>query len=197
MALSRDGTDDETAGLKQVTPARRVNTNWYVITGGPSSGKTTVVNALKARGYKTMVEYARHYIDLQRAAGRTLKEIKENRRTFQREVLELQITQERSLSPDEIVFLDRAIPDTRAYCQLLDLPEDRRLVEAMRTVSYRKIFILDLLPLVKDYARREDEAAQRAIHELLVGVYRSLPFPIVYVPVLPVEQRIDLILANL
>jgi predicted ATPase len=30
-------------------------TNWYVITGGPSSGKTTTINILTARGYKTTI----------------------------------------------------------------------------------------------------------------------------------------------
>jgi predicted ATPase len=191
----KKNTFDE--ATSELSSSARIETNWYVITGGPSSGKTTVVNELRKRGYKTMVEDARHYIDLQRAEGKSLGEIKKNRRIFQRKVLELQIAQERSLSPSDIVFLDRAIPDTRAYCQFLDLPEDDELEKLIRSVFYRKIFILDLLPLVEDYARREDEAAQKAIHELLIGVYRSLPFPIVYVPVLPVEQRVDLILASL
>lgn len=175
----------------------RVETNWYVITGGPSSGKTTVVDELRRRGYRTLVEDARHYVDLQRAKGRTVDELEKNRRTFQRKVLELQIAQENLLVPCDTVFLDRAIPDTRAYCMFLNIPEDVRLQKLMHTVSYRKIFILDLLPLVKDYARREDEADQKKIHELLIAVYSSLPFPIVRVPVLPIEERVEFILAHL
>ena len=46
-------------------------TNWYVITGGPSSGKTTTVNLLKERGYITTFEHARHYMDTQRVSGKT------------------------------------------------------------------------------------------------------------------------------
>ena len=99
--------------------------------------------------------------------------------------------------PKETVFLDRAIPDTRAYCQFLGIPEPPHLAAALAKASYRKVFILDLLPLVKDYARLEDEAAQKTIQELLIGVYNSLPFPTVRVPVLPIETRVDLILANL
>ena len=34
---------------------RRKQGNWYVITGGPGSGKTTTVNLLRDRGYKTTI----------------------------------------------------------------------------------------------------------------------------------------------
>lgn len=37
--------------------------NWYVITGGPGSGKTTTAHLLKERGYTTTFEHARHYLD--------------------------------------------------------------------------------------------------------------------------------------
>lgn len=173
------------------------NTNWYVITGGPSSGKTTMVNILSKRGYQTTIEHARHYLDTQRANGKTVAEIKKHQRAFQLGVLEMQIEQEASLRPDDVVFLDRAIPDALAYYRFLKLKPDRRLLRAMAKVSYKKIFVLDCLPLVHDYARQEDEAAQKMIHRLLTEVYQSLPFPIVRVPVLPPEERADLILQNL
>lgn len=62
-------------------------TNWYVITGGPSSGKTTTVNLLSKRGYKTTIEHARHYLDTQRADGKTVKEARDNQTEFQLGVL--------------------------------------------------------------------------------------------------------------
>ena len=174
-----------------------VDTNWYVITGGPSSGKTTTVNILKDRGYITTVEHARHYIDTQRLKGKTIEEVRSNQIEFQLGVLEMQIEQEREIAPHVQVFLDRAIPDALEYYNFLNLPVADKLLEALRQVSYRKIFILDYLPLVNDYARNEDAAAQKRIHDLLVEVYTSLPFPVVRVPVLPPIERVDFILQNL
>lgn len=174
-----------------------IDTNWHVITGGPSSGKTTTVDLLKARGYKTTIEHARHYIDTKRVAGKTTAQIRENQAVFQLGVLDMQITQERALSPDDLVFLDRAIPDALAYYRFLDLPVDEKLTEAMSEVSYKKIFILDPLPLAPDYARTEDESSQKKIHQLLTEVYESLGTPVVHVPVLPPEERVDFILARL
>ncbi len=175
----------------------RKETNWYVITGGPSSGKTTTVNLLKGRGYITTIEHARHYLDTQRLKGRTVEEVRKNQIEFQLGVLDMQIEQESEISAEVLVFLDRAIPDALAYYRFLNLPVNDKLTEALFLVSYKKIFILDCLPLIKDYARNEDEIAQKKIHALLTEVYKTLPFPIVHVPVLPPEERVDFILKNL
>lgn len=175
----------------------RSKTNWYVITGGPSCGKTTIVNLLRERGYNTTIEHARHFIYTQRIKGRTVEEVRKNQLEFQLGVLEMQIEQEASIPPDQLFFLDRALPDSLAYYYFLNLEPDKQLLGALQKVYYKKIFILDLLPLVNDSIRREDEPAQKKIHQLINDVYSSLPFPIVHVPVLPPEERADFILKNL
>lgn len=177
-----------------MTIERIVPTNWCVITGGPSSGKTTTVNLLRELGYKTTIEHARHYLDTQRQQGHTVEEVRANQRAFQLGVLKMQIEQEAELDPREFVFLDRAIPDALAYYRFLHLRPDKMLLDALSLVSYRQIFLLDPLPLVRDYARTEDAAAQKKLHKLLGEVYRSLGFPVVTVPVAPSDERVEFIL---
>ena len=99
-----------------------IQTNWCVITGGPSSGKSTVIRLLKDMGYQTTVELARHYIDLQRMNGRSTEEIRSNQRQFQHKVLNLQIDLERRLDPLELVFLDRGLPNELAYYEFKRIP---------------------------------------------------------------------------
>lgn len=176
---------------------KEIPTNWHVITGGPCTGKTTVVNMLAARGYKTTIEHARHYIDTQKIQGRTVEEILENKKIFQLKVLNMQIEEESKLDINELVFLDRALPDAMAYYEFLGLEYDDRLVEMCNRYCYKRVFILDRLPLVNDYARLETEADQIRIHNLIIRVYQSYPCPIVFVPVLPPDERVDFILRNL
>lgn len=183
--------------MEAATLNNREATNWYVITGGPSSGKTTTVDLLRDRGYITTLERARHFLDTQRLKGRTVEEVRSNQLEFQRSVLEMQIQQEQEIAPQVQVFLDRAIPDALAYYRYLHLPIDERLVQALNKVYYRKIFIMDPLPLKNDYARIEDAEGQRKIHELITEVYESLPFPVVHVPALSPEERVDFILKHL
>lgn len=175
----------------------RKENNWYVITGGPGSGKTTTVNLLESLGYKTTVEKARHYIDTKLKDGKTIEEIESNQRGFQQAVMSMQLKAEQHLNPAELVFMDRAIPDALAYYKFLNLKPDAFVEQAIKNASYKKVFILDCLPMVNDYARHEDEKAQHRIHELIVEVYEALPFPIVYVPVLAAQERVNLILKNL
>jgi predicted ATPase len=56
---------------------------------------------------------------------------------------------------------------------------------------------MDYLPLINDYARSEDAVAQKKIHALLTIVYESILFPVIHVPVLKPEERVEFILKNL
>lgn len=172
-------------------------TNWYVITGGPSTGKTTTIDLLRKKGYQTTIEHARHYIDTMHNEGNSVEEIRFNKKKFQLGVLDMQIAQEASLNKDDMFFLDRAIPDAMAYYQFLELDYDEKLLNAINQVSYKKIFILDRLPFTKDYARTENEDDQKVIHQLIIETYTNLGFTIVLVPVLPPEERVQFILNNL
>lgn len=129
--------------------------------------------------------------------GRSTEEVRKNQEEFQLGVLDMQMEQEASLLAEDTVFLDRAIPDALAYYYFLDLPLNQKLTDALQLYRYKGIFILDFLPLVQDYARREDKKSQKKIHNLLIEVYTSLDTPVVNVPVLPPDDRVDYILSNL
>lgn len=44
--------------------------NFYLFTGGPGAGKTTVLQEIKQQGYSVIPEVARHTIPQQRTTGK-------------------------------------------------------------------------------------------------------------------------------
>ncbi len=170
--------------------------NWYVITGGPSSGKTTVLKELEKLGYIIYPEAARVFIDEEMAKGKSLKEIRGNEAEFQRKILKIKIEVEKAAPKDKIVFFDRAIPDSIAYYQIagLDLSE---VLKFCQKKTYKKIFFLEQLPFENDYARVEDKETIEKLNKLLKKSYKKLGYEVIKIPALSVKERVKEILTEI
>lgn len=171
--------------------------NWYVLTGAPSSGKTTIIKLLEKSGYKVLYEIARIYIDEELKKGKTIQEIRKDEIEFQRKILDLKIYHESKLDPKKITFLDRAIPDSIAYNTLVGIPRNKYLDKIIKKTSYKKIFIFERLEFEKDYARTESKEEVERLERLLENTYRNLTVPIIKVPKMSIEERLNFILDNL
>lgn len=171
-------------------------TNWYVITGAPCSGKTAVIHQLEQRGYAVVHEVARAYIDTELAKGKTLEQIKADKWAFERHILMEKVKIEAGLAKDDIVFLDRAVPDSIAYYKLcgLDPAEPRRMSRAFR---YRNVFLFERVAFLIDPVRSEDEKTAGRLRHLIEGSYQSLNYDPIDVPLRNVEARTEFILKRL
>lgn len=174
-----------------------METNWYVIAGGVCSGKTTIVTELAKRGYATVPEAAREVIDEQLQAGKSLEEVRGDVLAFQRAVLKRIAQHEAFVPKDKLTFFDRGRPDARAFLAFNKIPEPEDITREIEKASYRKVFMLEPLSHVSDYYRIEKPEEIALLHEEHVRAYESLALTIVYVPVLPVEERIELILRGI
>jgi len=170
-----------------------LHTNWHVLTGAPCAGKTTLIEMLAGRGYRVVHEVARAYIDGQLSQGRTLAQIKADPAAFERTILLEKVRGEKALPPEELIFLDRAVPDSIAYYRFEGLDPDEPLSYS-RSMRYKTIFLLDRLLFQKDAVRSESEKAADLLDALIAQAYAGLGYEPVRVPVLPVDQRLDFIL---
>jgi len=171
--------------------------NWYVLTGAPSSGKTTIAKLLEKKGYRVLYEAARIYIDQELKKGTIIQEIRKDEAVFQRKVFDLKIHYESELDPKKITFLDRAIPDSLAYYEFVGLPKDKYFEKMTKKASYKKIFIFEKLEFEKDYARTESKEEVERLEKLIEKKYAKLPFPIIKVPKMSIKKRLKFILNNL
>lgn len=170
---------------------------WYVITGGPCAGKTTLIEELSRRGYRTVSEAARLFIERELAKGRTLEDIRKDEVAFQRELILMKVEAERALPKDETIFFDRGMHDSEAYLALCGIEKDTELEEAIQNTSYRKAFLLDLVAYMPDHVRTEDPVLAKRIHDLLGRSYKAHGVEVIPVPIMPVGERADFVLAHL
>ncbi len=172
-------------------------TNWYVITGGPSTGKSKTIDHLAFLGYSIRPEVARILIDNEISKGKTIAQIRGNERQFEEDILRIKIEIETKASKEELIFWERGLPDSIVY--LKDCGGDLNgVLEMSRRIRYRGIFILDLLPRYeKDYARTETSKQAKEIHEALYNCYTELGYKVITVPVAPISERAKFIIKHI
>jgi len=177
-------------------PEKRIQTKWNVISGAPCSGKTTLIERLRVMGYRTVPETARQFIEAEFSRGRTIEELRGDEVAFQRRLLNVRLKVEHDLEPDQVLFLDRAIPEVITFYRAIGLDPNEILPECT-LYTYASVFILDRLPLLMDGVRTEDDAVSDFHAEWLYRDYRSLGYDVRRVPVMPVTDRVEFILGNL
>lgn len=173
----------------------KAQTNWHVLTGGACCGKTTLIGLLAEKGYKTLPEIPRQYIECELAKGRALDEIFASA-DDERSMKDWQRRAEDGLGAAEVVFLDRAMPDFLWFWRLHGL-DPNEIVEECHHHRYASVFILDLLPLELDGARIEDKTFTVHFDECLVRDYGALGYQVTRVPVLPPQERVEYVLDSL
>ncbi len=170
---------------------------WYVITGGPGTGKTTVLNKLKAKGYRVIEEAARRVIDDAAAMGVSAEELRKDEDTFQDTVFDMKIQTETELDPNEIIFFDRGMQDTEAYMRANNFNVPQRMLDAMKQHSYAGVFVFNPLSTYeKDYARTEDAEVIKRLDKELEIAYSKYGMDVTRVPEMGIKARLELILAN-
>lgn len=169
-------------------------TNWHVITGAPSCGKTTLIDLLAAEGYRTIPEWAREYMEQEIARGRTIEEIHADSAALQQRIFDQQVRIERGLQVNQIVFLDGAVPGSLAWHRVFGLNPNDILPGCFHN-RYASVFILDRLPHRLDGLRFEDEEISGFLDEWIARDYAALGYDPIRIPALPPEERLAYLLA--
>lgn len=174
----------------------KVQTNWHVITGAPSCGKTTLINLLAEKGLKTVPEVARQYLEGELGQGRTIEEIRQDCAGLQRRIKELQQQVEAGLGVTDSIFLDGAVPSSLAWYRAFGLdPND--ILAACFNFRYASVFILDRLPVELDGLRFDDESFHSYLDGWIRRDYCALGYRVVRVPVLSPTARLGYVFERL
>jgi predicted ATPase len=172
---------------------------FYVITGGPGSGKTTVLAELALRGHSCIPEDARAVIQEQIVSGGNAVPWLEAS-SFADLLMERSIATYRAQAAKNLqapVYFDRGVGDAFTCAGLVGHTLSTHLQEQASACRYRNpIFLAPYWPAIytTDAERRQTiEEAERTEHAI-VHTYKDLGYEIVRLPLVSAAERADFIL---
>jgi predicted ATPase len=171
-----------------------------VITGGPGTGKSSVIRNLESQGLHCLHEVSREItLEAQRQGIEQL--FLEEPLLFSEKLLEARVRQHQIVTelPSEKVFLDRGIPDVIAYMEYFGTNYPSKFHEACEQYSYDHIFLLPPWEDIYETDNERYESFEQAItiHEYLKKAYITYGYRPIEVPKATIENRSDFILSNL
>ncbi len=173
---------------------------FFVITGGPGSGKTTLIEALETAGFARIVEAGRAVIQEQLANGGEALPWKD-RAAFAGKMLERDIrSYEKAQQQAGPLFFDRGIPDVIGYLRLSALPVPAHVEQAAEDFRYHpRVFVAP--PWREIYAqdgeRKQDFDEAQRTYDAMVEVYTELGYELVELPRVSVEERVRFVVSSI
>jgi predicted ATPase len=167
--------------------------NFYVITGGPGGGKTSLLECLASKGYSFVPETARQIIKERVLQGLSPRP---SPTSFAEQIFNKDWMNFLSNSASSILFFDRSFVDSA--CLLFDADDSahKKINDTLNNRFNNKVFFT---PPWKEIYRKDAERDQTfdeaiRVYERLEKWYREHGYHIVIVPKETVENRATFIL---
>lgn len=168
-----------------------------VITGGPGSGKTSIINELLKRKYHCFPEISRE-VTLEAQETGIKQPFLDNPISFSEKLLHGRVLQHKAASAvkSTLVFFDRGIHDVIAYMDFIDNECPELFHNACTQYRYDLVFILPPWEEIytSDSERYEDFNEASRIYESLKNTYIKYNYNLVEVPFGEIPERTNFIL---
>jgi predicted ATPase len=171
-----------------------------IITGGPGTGKTSLIAELRRRGFAGTVEAARAIIiDQALVGGRAVQAT--DPALFAELMLAWEMRSYRMAEQEQApaIFFDRGIPELTGYYRMLGMPVPAHVTAAARVFRYRpKVFLAPAWRAIytTDSERTQDYADAIAGSEGARAAYEASGYQVISLPLASVEERADFVLES-
>ncbi|WP_321288304.1 AAA family ATPase [uncultured Sunxiuqinia sp.] len=176
------------------------NNNFYVITGGPGVGKTTLLEKLKKTNYEIVPEIARELIkEQQNNNGKALPWRNKNlykEMMFDRSIRSFEEI-ENNTNKEKPIFFDRGFLDAICYAKLIGSKISERMKSYAENWRYNKnVFMLPPWREIyeTDNERKQDWEEVILTFEKMSETYKSYDYKIIEIPKKPISERARFVL---
>jgi predicted ATPase len=187
--------------VEKITVKRKhLNSKRIVITGGPGSGKTTLINQLEKLGYLCIHEISRDVIRQAQEEG--IEQLfLETPLLFSQKLLEGRLQQYKAASLHNVspIFYDRGMPDVTAYMDYVKVHYPDNFSKTCTNYRYDEVFLLPPWESIykQDNERYESYKEAEKIYQYLLKGYQNYGYKVIEVPTGPVLDRTEYILHHL
>jgi predicted ATPase len=173
---------------------------FIVLTGGPGSGKSTLIEGLEQAGFGRSVEAGRGIIqDQVTIGGRALPWKDPSLFAEMMLAWEMRSYHIAEQQPGRI-FFDRGVPDVAGYLRLMKLPVPEYVEKAVQTFRYStRVLIAPPWEEIfqQDHERKQDFAEAVRTCEVLAATYTKYGYELVEVPRGTVEERVRFVVQSI
>lgn len=171
-----------------------------MITGGPGSGKTSLVDALAAAGIATSPEVGRAIIKDELAAGGMALPWGDERLFAEKMVVREVAAHAAALARGQTVVLDRGVPDVVGFLRVSGCPVPAAIDAAARVHRYNAcVFLAPFWADIytHDPERRQSAERARATEAVMRDTYAGYGYRLIDLPRVPIGERVAFVLQAL
>ena len=177
-----------------------MNHPFFVVTGGPGAGKTSLIAELARRGYHTIPESGRAIIREERQSGGSALPWAD-RMAYAERMLERDLQAHgAALALSGPVIFDRGLPDILGYLTLCGLPVPPHVTAAAKATHYnRRVFLAPYWDAIfaQDSERKQGRAEAEATCAVMRETYAGLGYALVELPRSDIATRAKVVVEHL
>jgi len=168
--------------------------NYFIVTGGPGAGKSSLLAAAETVGYVTVPESGRAILQAQVAIGGRAVHWGDQA-VYAELMLDREMRNHQDFAGYEApVLFDRGVPDLLGYARLCGLTEVDHFRRAAELFRYnRKVFIAPPWREIyeHDAERKQDWDEAMRTYEAISRGYAEAGYDLVELPCLPIQERLE------
>ncbi len=174
--------------------------NYFVFTGGPGAGKTSVLEELARRHHLVVPEVARAIIQHQQATGGNAMHTG-NRLVYRDLMLEKSIADylQWTNNSEQAIFFDRGIPDLYSYSKRFCNGLTPRVTDAVAQYRYNQtVFLFPAWEEIYCHDAERKQSFQEAIetYDAVKEGYTACQYTLIELPKASIAERVDFILQH-